>query len=210
MPSSYHSRIEFSWKGMEMKRVIALVFAMAFLAAPAAAQECVKCHVEITPNIVEDWRLSAHYENNIECSICHGDEHNSADDVEFVEMPTADTCGQCHDTQLTQFTLGKHAAAWASYKAMPTTHMLPAALGAGKKGCGGCHKLGLKTEEEVKALRAEGSVFGNASCDACHTRHTFSVKEAREPQACQTCHMGFDHPAVGDVFILEARGPATC
>jgi hypothetical protein len=33
-----------------------------------------------------------------------------------------------------------------------------------------------------------------ASCDACHTRHLFSVEEARQPQACQTCHMGFDHP----------------
>ena len=33
-----------------------------------------------------------------------------------------------------------------------------------------------------------------ASCDACHTRHIFSVQEARQPQACQTCHMGFDHP----------------
>ena len=33
-----------------------------------------------------------------------------------------------------------------------------------------------------------------ASCDACYTRHTFSKKEAQQPQACQTCHMGFDHP----------------
>ena len=62
------------------------------------------------------------------------------------------------------------------------------------KGCGGCHKLGLKDDEEIAALKAEGSVFGHASCDACHTRHTFSVKEAQQPQACQTCHMGFDHP----------------
>jgi hydroxylamine dehydrogenase len=44
------------------------------------------------------------------------------------------------------------------------------------------------------ALKAAGSKFGHASCDACHTRHTFSVKEAQQPQACQTCHMGFDHP----------------
>jgi hydroxylamine dehydrogenase len=62
------------------------------------------------------------------------------------------------------------------------------------KGCGGCHKQGIKTEEEIKKLKAEGSVFGHASCDACHTRHTFSVKEAQQPQACQTCHTGFDHP----------------
>jgi hypothetical protein len=62
------------------------------------------------------------------------------------------------------------------------------------KGCGGCHKLGLKSDEDIAELKAGGSTFGHASCDACHTRHTFSVVEARQPQACQTCHMGFDHP----------------
>ena len=62
------------------------------------------------------------------------------------------------------------------------------------KGCGGCHKIGLKDEGEISKLKAEGRGFGLASCDACHTRHTFSVQEARQPQACQTCHMGFDHP----------------
>jgi hypothetical protein len=64
----------------------------------------------------------------------------------------------------------------------------------GMKGCGGCHKIGLKTEAEIKELKADGAGFGVASCDACHTRHVFSVKEASQPQACQTCHMGFDHP----------------
>jgi len=62
------------------------------------------------------------------------------------------------------------------------------------EGCAGCHKLGLKTEGQIWELKEGGVGFGLASCDACHTRHTFSVKEAREPQACQTCHMGFDHP----------------
>jgi hypothetical protein len=64
----------------------------------------------------------------------------------------------------------------------------------GMKGCGGCHKIGLKTEAEVEALKKDGAGFGLASCDACHTRHLFSVTEAKQPQACQTCHMGFDHP----------------
>jgi hypothetical protein len=77
---------------------------------------------------------------------------------------------------------------------MPTTHALPAVLVEGMKGCGGCHKIGLKSEDEIRELKEKGSLFGHASCDACHTRHTFSVEEARQPQACQTCHMGFDHP----------------
>jgi hydroxylamine dehydrogenase len=88
----------------------------------------------------------------------------------------------------------EHAMAWAAMNAMPTSHGLPAALTEGMKGCGGCHKLGLKSEEEIKKLKAEGAGFGVASCDVCHTRHTFSVEEARQLQACQTCHMDFDHP----------------
>jgi cytochrome c553 len=59
---------------------------------------------------------------------------------------------------------------------------------------GSSHKIGVKTEEEIAVLKQEGGGFGVASCDACHTRHLFSVEEARQPQACQTCHMGFDHP----------------
>ncbi len=72
--------------------------------------------------------------------------------------------------------------------------MLPSALSDGMKGCSGCHKMGVKSEEELERLKAKGSKFRHAFCDACHTRHTFSLEEARQPQACQTCHMGFDHP----------------
>jgi hypothetical protein len=79
-------------------------------------------------------------------------------------------------------------------KAMPTTHMLPATLSDGMKGCGGCHKIGIKTDAEIRELRKTSVGYGVASCDACHTRHTFSVEEARQPEACKTCHTGFDHP----------------
>jgi len=47
---------------------------------------------------------------------------------------------------------------------------------------------------EITELRLNGTEFGSAQCDSCHTRHTFSVEEAKQPQACETCHMGFDHP----------------
>jgi hypothetical protein len=93
-----------------------------------------------------------------------------------------------------QFKSGKHAAAWAAMKALPTAHWQPMALMEGMKGCGGCHKIGVKSEEDINEIKRKGAGFGVASCDACHTRHVFSVKEARQPQACQTCHMGFDHP----------------
>ncbi len=166
------------------------------LAGPAwaVAQPCVQCHQGVTPGVVADWRLSKHALGEVGCDACHGDAHASAADVAKAQLPTADTCAQCHDTQFGQFSRGKHALAWAAMKAMPTTHAMPMALRDGMKGCGGCHKQGLKSPAEIAELARQGGMHGNASCDACHTRHTFSVAEARQPQACQTCHMGFDHP----------------
>jgi hydroxylamine dehydrogenase len=175
-------------------RVFAVVLMSIALCAVAYAQECLNCHKKVTPNIVSDWQLSKHSQNDVDCSVCHGDKHKDPYDVANVEIPTPDTCANCHEERVEQFKKGKHAHAWAALTAMPTTHWQPMELMEGMKGCGGCHKIGLKTEDEIKALKEKGAGFGVASCDACHTRHVFSVQEARQPQACQTCHMGFDHP----------------
>ena len=173
-----------------------LLFGVIFITvtASAPAQECVECHKNQTPNIVSDWQLSLHSQNEIGCSVCHGEQHKDPYDVDKVQIPTPETCTNCHEERVEQFKAGKHAAAWAAMKAMPTAHRQPVALMEGMKGCGACHKIGLKTEAEIKDLKENGAGFGVASCDACHTRHTFSSLEARQPQACQTCHMGFDHP----------------
>ncbi|MFQ6673425.1 MAG: multiheme c-type cytochrome [Fidelibacterota bacterium] len=173
--------------------ILSLVFS-AFLLSSVSAEDCIECHKQVTPNIVKDWQASLHSENDIDCASCHGSRHNSAKDVRRTEIPTPETCGECHETQVEQFSKGKHSFAWAAMKAMPTTHWKPMQLIEGMKGCGGCHKIGLKTEKEIAELKEDGAGFGVASCDACHTRHTFSTLEARQPQACQTCHMGFDHP----------------
>jgi len=164
------------------------------LVSVASAQLCVNCHKQVTPNIVSDWQLSKHSLNDVSCSVCHGELHTSAQDVAKVKIPTLETCGTCHDNRVAEFKSGKHAFAWAAMKAMPTAHWQPMALMEGMKGCGGCHKIGVKTEAEIQELKKDGAGFGVASCDACHTRHIFSADEARQPQACQTCHMGFDHP----------------
>ncbi|MCD6374184.1 MAG: hypothetical protein J7L94_01570 [Caldisericaceae bacterium] len=169
-----------------------LLFSVSLLFAEQ--ENCITCHKDITPGIVNDWQLSQHAKNDVTCSTCHGGKHTNAKDVSYVEIPTPETCANCHEDQVAQYKKGKHAMAWAAMKAMPTIHHQPIGLTEGMKGCGGCHKLGLKTEEEIKQLKKEGAGFGVASCDACHTRHTFSKKEAQQPQACQTCHMGFDHP----------------
>lgn len=178
-----------------MKKLLFLTLFFALIGATAWTTEtCLECHTRITPNIVTDWKLSKHSQNDIGCDGCHGTGHTSATDVDKVTLPTPQTCGECHSQQTEQFMKGKHSHAWTALKAMPTTHALPVALVDGMKGCGGCHKVGVKSEAEMTTLKTNSPGFGNASCDACHTRHTFSVIEARQPQACQTCHMGFDHP----------------
>jgi hypothetical protein len=172
--------------------------ALGMLPEAAAAQDgapaCLDCHTRETPGIVSDWQMSRHGQQGITCSVCHGADHSTAYDTDAVKIPTPQTCELCHRDRVVEFTRGKHAAAWAAMNAMPTTHALPMALTQGMRGCGGCHKIGLKTDEEIQALKESGTGFGVASCDACHTRHLFSVTEASQPQACQTCHMGFDHP----------------
>ncbi len=181
-----------------MKRLefAALAAAALLLLAvpPASADLCVDCHKTVTPGAVNDWQLSVHSANDVSCSDCHGEGHTSAADVAKVSLPTPQTCANCHSEQVDQYTAGKHSKAWVVMNAMPTIHWQAPELIEGMKGCGGCHKLGYKSEEEIRALAADGHTYGNASCDACHTRHLFSVEEARQPQACQTCHMGFDHP----------------
>src|SRR6266496_395701 len=166
------------------------------IAQTASAAQCLECHSKTTPNIVSDWKLSKHSSVEVSCVTCHGDKHTSANDVSKVSIPTPETCAQCHETQVAQFRKCKHAIAWAAMKAMPTIHWQPMAMIEGQKGCGGCHKIGDKTGMELMELRenSSGTEFGAAQCDACHTRHTFSIEEARQPQACETCHMGFDHP----------------
>ena len=190
-----------SFSQMKMFTAVAFLLFVAFMSMPALAQtataaQCLECHTKVTPNIVSDWKLSKHSGAEVTCVACHGDQHTSASDVSKVKIPTPETCAQCHETQVAQFNKGKHAMAWASMKAMPTIHWQPMAMTEGEKGCGGCHKIGNKTLTEVVELRENGSgtEFGAAQCDACHTRHTFSAEEARQPQACETCHMGFDHP----------------
>ena len=145
-----------------------------------------------SPKNVSEWQLSKHSRNEVSCPVCHGTKHVTEKDVDQVVPVKPDKCALCHQIQGDQFKSGKHSKAWSAMKAMPTAHRQPMALTQGMKGCGGCHRIGLKTEAEIGAIKEKGTDFGIASCDACHTRHTFSVKEAKRPQVCQTCHMGYD------------------
>lgn len=175
-----------------MKRLAilcAVMSAMMFAAAAHAAQgPCIACHKEATPSIVKDFMSGRMGNADVDCVDCHGQGHQSAVDAAKAVMPTEKTCEKCHKSRHDQFMAGKHSLGWIAMSAMPKTGLQPHAYIQGLKGCGGCHKIGVRDE----AARA-GSRYGSP-CDSCHTRHKFSTDEARRPEACRTCHMGFDHP----------------
>ncbi|NOZ00559.1 MAG: cytochrome C [Deltaproteobacteria bacterium] len=184
---------------MKLSLVLAGCAALSMVASPASAgkksqkapkSSCVTCHEKETPGIVKQFLGGKMGQSGeVDCSDCHGSAHKSATDSKLVKIPTPDTCGQCHEDQVKQYDKGKHSLAWIAMKAMPMLGHQPTPIsGKGYKGCANCHKIGRK--DAAKA----GVHYGTGACDSCHTRHSFSKAEAKDPRACRTCHMGFDHP----------------
>ncbi|MBI4823159.1 MAG: cytochrome C [Nitrospirae bacterium] len=176
-----------------LKIFITIGFVLALLGiaqAGTAKSVCIECHKKVTPGIVKQHLEGKMSKAGIDCSTCHGNEHSKMDDAHRAKMPTPETCEGCHSKQAGQFKEGKHHLAWIAAISMPMWTQQPkAVVGTGYKGCSGCHKVGIKPEPERHSYR-----YGNAQCDSCHTRHAFKKAEALDPRACQTCHMGFDHP----------------
>jgi len=183
---------------MKKKRfaVLACSVAMFCLAgwATGAEEACITCHRDISPGQVADWESSQHSKEEVTCSVCHGDAHQGAKDAKLAQLPDEHVCAECHEEQFDQFAKGKHNFGWTSLNALPVTHVEPDELMEGGRGCGGCHNMGIKSEAQKKEQRDKGYRYQNNSCDECHTRHSFSKKEALDPKACQQCHMGYDHP----------------
>lgn len=174
-------------------------------ASPAAAAtytqaECLRCHTALQPGLVKQFTNGVMPGAGVTCVSCHGGDHAAIDAVKG--RVSAATCAQvgCHPQQYAEFAakdgagayVNKHAQGWtrmtaaARYKVMPDEQRY--------QMCERCHNIGYVNED--------GSV---GKCDSCHTRHTFSAEEAREPQACGTCHMGPDHEQI-DMWEKSKHG----
>ena len=171
--------------------VIFFVFSLAGLSFGAGQKSaCIECHKKVTPGVVRQHLEGKMSKAGVDCSSCHGSDHKKMDDAKLAKMPTPETCAGCHKKQVAQFKAGKHDLAWIASSSMPMMgHQPKAVAGEGYKGCSSCHKIGSKPDAEKAKYR-----YGHAQCDSCHTRHSFKKSEAQDPRACQTCHMGFDHP----------------
>jgi hydroxylamine dehydrogenase len=56
----------------------------------------------------------------------------------------------------------------------------------------------------IGRLNLDGS---RGSCTACHSRHDFSARRARQPENCGKCHLGPDHPQ-REIFEESKHGIA--
>jgi len=56
----------------------------------------------------------------------------------------------------------------------------------------------------IGRITRDGSL---GSCSACHSRHDFSPRRARQPESCGKCHMGPDHPQK-EIFEESKHGVA--
>ncbi|HIE23470.1 MAG TPA: hypothetical protein EYP68_04495 [Candidatus Korarchaeota archaeon] len=83
--------------------------------------ECISCHSEVTPGIVEDWANSKHAKvivNDvwIACYECHKAAPNRPDAVNhyagrIVSVVTPKDCSTCHQKEFEEFMKSKHAFA---------------------------------------------------------------------------------------------------
>jgi hydroxylamine dehydrogenase len=202
---------------------------------PPEAVACIQCHKQEHPGIFADWAASRHASANITCYDCHKAEESDADvssshykqyersDTEFgtraYRVPVAGAvspkdCSRCHPDEAAQYERSKHANTLEIiWKIDPwLNHGMNSDLER-TSGCFYCHGTILKSEEGVLdpatwpnvgvgRINLDGS---RGACTSCHTRHRFSVMEARKPEACGQCHLGPDHPQI-EIYMESKHG----
>lgn len=131
---------------------------------------CISCHQERTPGLFQSWVESKHARNGVNCITCHID-HQAATNQKAMVFP--EKCGACHPKQLDEFRKGRHSVGFDRMRIQGEYLSIPQEIRAAF--CERCHSIQKK-------------------CNSCHTSHRFSLKEARDPDACGLCHLGPDHP----------------
>jgi hypothetical protein len=117
-------------------------------------------------------------------------------DVTLVNgMASADTgCKQCHGSKIALEATDGTLITLDDLKPGPDGKPTNLdALGKIKKSSTGRPLLHASTwpNTGIGRINLDGSL---GSCSACHSRHDFSPRRARQPENCGKCHLGPDHP----------------
>ena len=210
------------------------------------SRECVDCHKKETPALYQQWGSSKHYRGNVGCYECHTAEKGDKDAFMHYEMlistiVSPKDCSRCHEKEVREF-LGSHhskagrilgsldnvlAEVVEGNRGLKTTGFEQGVSAAAVNGCWQCHGSEVKVIGDGKLDPATWPNTGigrlnpdgtEGSCAACHSRHSFSVEQARHPDTCGKCHMGPDHPQKeiyeeskhGIAFFANIDTPVTC
>jgi len=145
----------------------------AEVALAQSDDECVVCHTNHTPGIVNQYLGSDHYSNATTCADCHLVEETVGGAVqhpesEFYVLPRSSSamCETCHRTQVEQFNLSRHAlpsyVAYAGSEGLSAEHQaLYASIPEG-----GFNPEAMIARNAIHRL--EGPEFTRFSCESCH------------------------------------------
>lgn len=135
--------------------------------------------------------------------------------IPVAAVVTPKDCSRCHPDEVTQYSRSKHANTLELiWKIDPWLNDGMNSDWERSAGCYYCHGTILEQDEEgnldpltwpnvgVGRVNLDGS---KGSCTSCHTRHRFSVMEARKPEACGQCHLGPDHPQI-EIYMESKHG----
>lgn len=196
--------------------------------------------LNVLTGITAEWTESKHAGEGISCITCHEAAESEPDAVQhngFTISPVVSPrdCAACHENEAEEFNRSLHSYGALYYEYLFGQEKLPylegqveggfiAAEGreinhaATLRGCQACHGTNMtgKTTADftvwpnngIGRINPDGSI---GSCASCHTRHTFSIAEARRPETCGQCHMGPDHPQIemyqeskhGNIYAAE-------
>jgi hydroxylamine dehydrogenase len=189
-------------------------------------QVCIKCHELKSPGLYRMWRAGRMGQAGVNCYDCHRAEKKSAKkpgDIDghdhrgfwIATLVSPKDCSRCHKEQFDQQQPSHHAKGANILNSLD--NYLGTVLGgqaAVTTGCRQCHGSNVKVLKDgtldpstwpntgIGRINPDGS---KGSCSACHTRHRFSIAQARRPDACGKCHLGPDHPQI-EVYNESKHG----
>ncbi|MCA9260652.1 MAG: hypothetical protein KDA61_15675, partial [Planctomycetales bacterium] len=116
--------------------------------------------------------------------------------VEVNGMASANTgCKQCHGAKVALMTEDGGQITVDDLKpdekGRPTNKSVLASVKRGEDGKRPIIHPASWPNTGIGRLNLDGS---RGSCSACHSRHDFSPRRARQPENCGKCHLGPDHP----------------
>ncbi len=202
-----------------MKLKILIPLTVLFISFSLTAQQvssrvsgqCMVCHKNESPGLYNQWYNSMHALHQVTCIDCHGANKGDKDaffheGAYIATLVTPKDCGGCHKKEAEEVGKSYHATAG---EILESADAYLAHVGGGAPvaitGCESCHgakviidesspnKLSKKSwpNSGIGRINPDGS---KGSCNACHTRHSFSKAQARQPESCSKCHLGPDHP----------------